>query len=99
MTVHAVVCGGKPPPLSDRYAKKYCFKATGSVRVIRTGKTTTSVVAYDKMPDVADIVRRLCTERALLDDGLEATDVVMTMYDECPTECEVTVIEYSDNDV
>lgn len=82
----------------DKIAKKYCFKASGSVKVVGTGKIVGSVIAYDKTADVARVVEKLCAERAALEDNLETTDVFLTLYEECPCECDVTVIEYSEHD-
>lgn len=89
-----VVLAMASPPKNDAMAKKYCFKATGIVRVIRTGRPVSSVVAYDKTPDVGATVESICQERAALDDGLEVGSVQMTLYDECPAECEITIIEF-----
>lgn len=79
---------------ADALARKYCIKASAGVRNIRTGKMVTTVVAYDKTPEVGATVEAICQERAALDEALEATPVAMTIFEECPTECEITVIEH-----
>jgi len=82
---------------ADALARKYCIKATAGVKNVRTGKLVTSVVAYDKSPDVGTTVETICRERAALDEtNLEATPVEVTMFEECPTECEISIIEYDD---
>ena len=90
--------GGRIPPRDDdAMAKKYCFKATGSVKVIRTGKMVASVIAYDKSPACAATVEALLRERAALDDGLDISDIFLTAYAECPAECDTVVLEYSED--
>jgi orotidine-5'-phosphate decarboxylase len=55
----------------------------------------TSVIAYDKTPDIGATVEAICKERAALDsDALEVIPVTVTLFEECPTECDITVIEY-----
>jgi hypothetical protein len=78
------------------HAKKYCIKASASVRNKVTGKVVSSVIAYDKSPHVGSVVERLCADRAMLDsDTLEATPVVVTFFEECPAECDICVTEAS----
>lgn len=76
------------------HARKYCIKASASVRNRVTGRVVSSVVAYDKSPDIGAIVEKLCADRAMLDsDSLETTPVVVTFYEDCPAECHITVNE------
>jgi hypothetical protein len=80
---------------ADALARKYCIKASAAVKNTRTGKLVTSVVAYDKSPDVGATVEAICRDRAALDpEELQATPVEVTMFEECPTECDITVIEH-----
>lgn len=81
----------------DALAKKYCFKATAVIRVIRTGKVVYSIVGHDKSPGIAKTVAEMCQERAALDTGLDPGQVMLTIFEECPVECDITVIEYPED--
>lgn len=82
----------------DKIAPKYCFKATAHMRLKATNQIVGSFTAYDKSPEVAAQVQRLCKEYIQNgDDTVDCTLVDLTLHEECPTECdgEVSVVFYS----
>lgn len=85
-------------PRTDKIAPRYCFKATAHLRVKATGRIVGSFTSYDKSPEVAAQVQRMCKEYlADGDDTVDCTLVDMVLFAECPTECdgEVSVVFYA----
>ena len=68
---------------------KYCFKASASIRCKQSNRILGTYAGYDKAPDIAKTIERLCQEHLLREDGsMEATPVELVFYGECPTECD-----------
>ncbi len=84
------------PPRTDKIAPKYCFKATAHLRLKTSGQILGSFTSYDKSPEVAAAVQRLCREH-VKDDTMDCTLVDLVLLEECPTECdgEVSVVFFA----
>jgi hypothetical protein len=85
------------PPHKEKIAPKYCFKATAHLRVRASNQIVGSFTAYDKSPEVAAQVQRMCREYVRDgDESVDCTLVDLVLLEECPTECdgEVSVMFY-----
>lgn len=83
-----IVCQ-QQPPRGDKFAPRYCFKATCKLVHPITSHVLGSFVGYEKTPEVAHDVYIAC--QISLDgfpDGYECSpDIDLYLLEECPVEC------------
>lgn len=80
----------RQPPLGDKIARAYCFKARCYVTDRSGGRILGSFVAYGKSPQVTEDVKKACAEAVALEfppDAMCDSDVELVLLDECPVEC------------